>query len=333
MKQNSFRNKKLIVGALILLSILIIYGNISLGNNNYSFDQIISAIASNDNTNESLIINQIRIPRAIVGFFVGSSLALAGLVIQSITQNRLTSSQILGVNSGVTFVSVLALIYLPFVGYMGRVGFGIVAALVVVLTVLKLSKNSSKISVANLPLSGLVIGVFLTSLTQSILLLNEEAAETMMFYMIGSFVRANWESVIVLVPVSIVCIIMLLILSRNLKVIELGNDMALSLGVNMSKYVFIFVVIVSLLAGTSVSIAGPVGFIGIIVPNLVRKIVSSDYKFLIVMTSLVGGILASLSDLISKFISYPYETPVGLVISFIGVPMFLYVAMSERSKR
>ncbi|MGL5352771.1 MAG: FecCD family ABC transporter permease [Clostridium sp.] len=333
MKQDSCINKKLIVGSLILLSILIVYGNIAIGSNNYSFDQIISAIVSKANTNESLIIYEIRIPRAIVGFFVGSSLAVAGLVIQSITQNRLTSSQILGVNSGVTFISVLSLIYLPFVGYMGRIGLGVLAALVVVLTVLKLSKNSSRISVANLPLSGLVIGVFLTSLTQSILLLNEEASETMMFYMIGSFIKSNWQSVVVLVPVSIACIIILLILSRKLKIIELGNDMALSLGVNMSKYIFIFVVIISLLAGVSVSIAGPVGFIGIIVPNLVRKIVSSDYKFLILMTAILGGILASLSDLISKFISYPYETPVGLVISFIGVPMFLYVAMSEKSKR
>lgn len=333
MMQNSSKRKKIIIGFLILLSIFIIYWNISLGTNNYSFNQIISAIRSNSSSNEDLIISQIRIPRAIVGFFVGSNLALAGLIIQSITQNRLTSSQILGVNSGVTFITVLALVYLPFINYLGRIGLGVGAALVVVLSVIKLSKNSSKISVANLPLSGLVIGVFLSSLTQSILLLNEEASETMIFYTIGSFIKANWESVRILIPISIVCIIMLLILSKILKIIELGNDMALSLGVNTSKYIFIFVVIVSLLAGVSVSIAGPIGFVGIIVPNLVKRFISNDYRFLIIMTSLLGGILASVSDLISKFITYPYETPVGLVISFIGVPIFLYVAMSEKRKR
>lgn len=327
---SKLKNKKMILLLLVVISFLLIYLNVSLGIKNYSFSQIISAISSNLDSKEVLTINQIRIPRSIVGYLVGANLAISGLIIQSITQNRLTSSQILGVNSGVIFVTVLSLIYLPFVTYLGRTVLGIISALLVILIVIKLSKKSSQISIASLPLSGLVIGVFLLSLTQGILLLNEEASETLMFYMIGSFVKSSWESILVLAPMSIICILVTLMLSKILRFIELGHEMALSLGVNINRYVFIFILIVAILSGTSVSVAGPIGFVGIIIPNLIRKFVKNDYKFLVMLTYLSGGILASASDLVSKFITYPYEVPVGLVISFIGVPMFLFVTMDSK---
>lgn len=327
------KRKIMVVGLLILLSLFSIYINIAIGTNNYGFDEIKSAITGVEEGKNTLIITQVRFPRALTAYFVGASLAIAGLIIQSITQNKLTSAQILGVNSGVSFITIFVAVYLPAVSYVGKVGLGCIAALIVVIAVLKVSQKSGSVSVANLPLSGLVIGVFLSSLTQSILLLNEESAETMMFYMMGSFIKSTWESVAILIPISIICICIVILLAKVLQVMELGKDMAISIGINVKVYLMLFIVLVALLAGVSVAVAGPIGFIGIIVPNLIRKIEGQNYRVTVILTALFGGLLASLSDVVSKFISYPHETPVGIVISFIGVPIFLYVAMSERSKR
>ena len=155
-------------------------------------------------------------------------------------------------------------------------------------------------------------------MTQGIILLNEDATSTVMFWLVGSLSSITWTQVLGILPWLILAFICTIIISKQLTIMELGEDLATSLGQNVKLIRMIIGILVIVLAGTSVSIAGPIGFVGLIVPHIVKHYIKTDYRLMVPLTIIIGANLLLLSDVLSRLIAFPFESPVGIVTSFIG---------------
>ena len=155
-------------------------------------------------------------------------------------------------------------------------------------------------------------------MTQGIILLNEDATSTVMFWLVGSLSSITWTQVLGILPWLILAFICTIIISKQLTIMELGEDLATSLGQNVKLIRMIIGILVIVLAGTSVSIAGPIGFVGLIVPHIVKHYIQTDYRLMVPLTMIIGANLLLLSDVLSRLIAFPFESPVGIVTSFIG---------------
>ncbi len=181
-----------------------------------------------------------------------------------------------------------------------------------------------------LALAGMTIHLLLSSVTEVLILMNENATD-ILYWLTGSLNGKDWDSVEVLLPWFVIGTIITIMLARHLTVISLGDDLATSLGVYKKMIYIIFGLMVIILAGSSVSVAGPIGFVGLIAPHISKRLIRGGYERHIILTALIGAVLLVYSDALSHIIAYPYESPVGIVTALIGGPFFLYLCKNGRS--
>ncbi|MBI5973444.1 FecCD family ABC transporter permease [Staphylococcus caledonicus] len=302
------------------------YFNLAIGSSEVHTHDIFKYFFTSTETKQTFLIHNVRMPRMIGGLIIGGSLALAGLLMQAITRNPLASPQIFGVNAGASFVIVLVTVLIPALGnYATYLAF--IGAFIGGLTVYVLSGSTQKITPVKLALAGMAIHLFFSSLTQGIILLNEDSNTTVMFWLVGSLNGLKWEAVLTIMPWLILAVIITLLLGRQLTIMELGDDIAKGLGQKTQLLRIIIGLLVIVLAGASVSIVGPIGFVGLIVPHIVKRYVSKDYFIMVPLTFLIGADLLLLSDTLSRLITFPYESPVGIVTSFVGAIYFLMITL------
>lgn len=302
------------------------YFNLAIGSSDIHAKDIYDYFFTSVDNKQTFLIHNVRMPRMIGGLIIGGALALAGLLMQAITRNPLASPQIFGVNSGASFVIVLVTILIPSLGkYATLLAF--IGSFIGGLTVYLLSGSTKKITPVKLALAGMAIHLFFSSLTQGIIILNEDSNTTVMFWLVGSLNGLKWTSVLSIMPWLLVAFIITLLMGRQLTIMELGDDIAKGLGQKTQLIRIIIGLLVIVLAGASVSIAGPIGFVGLIVPHIVKRYVSKDYFIMVPLTFLVGADLLLLSDMLSRLITFPYESPVGIVTSFVGAIYFLLITL------
>ncbi|MCJ1655853.1 iron ABC transporter permease [Staphylococcus sp. NRL 16/872] len=302
------------------------YFNLAIGSSDIHAKDIYDYFFTSVDNKQTFLIHNVRMPRMIGGLIIGGALALAGLLMQAITRNPLASPQIFGVNSGASFVIVLVTILIPSLGkYATLLAF--IGSFIGGLTVYLLSGSTKKITPVKLALAGMAIHLFFSSLTQGIIILNEDSNTTVMFWLVGSLNGLKWTSVLSIMPWLLIAFIITLLMGRQLTIMELGDDIAKGLGQKTQLIRIIIGLLVIVLAGASVSIAGPIGFVGLIVPHIVKRYVSKDYFIMVPLTFLVGADLLLLSDMLSRLITFPYESPVGIVTSFVGAIYFLLITL------
>ncbi|MCI2774630.1 FecCD family ABC transporter permease [Staphylococcus petrasii] len=302
------------------------YFNLAIGSSDIHAKDIYDYFFTSVDNKQTFLIHNVRMPRMIGGLIIGGALALAGLLMQAITRNPLASPKIFGVNSGASFVIVLVTILIPSLGkYATLLAF--IGSFIGGLTVYLLSGSTKKITPVKLALAGMAIHLFFSSLTQGIIILNEDSNTTVMFWLVGSLNGLKWTSVLSIMPWLLVAFIITLLMGRQLTIMELGDDIAKGLGQKTQLIRIIIGLLVIVLAGASVSIAGPIGFVGLIVPHIVKRYVSKDYFIMVPLTFLVGADLLLLSDMLSRLITFPYESPVGIVTSFVGAIYFLLITL------
>ncbi|PNZ30695.1 ferrichrome ABC transporter [Staphylococcus petrasii] len=302
------------------------YFNLAIGSSDIHAKDIYDYFFTSVDNKQTFLIHNVRMPRMIGGLIIGGALALAGLLMQAITRNPLASPQIFGVNSGASFVIVLVTILIPSLGkYATLLAF--IGSFIGGLTVYLLSGSTKKITPVKLALAGMAIHLFFSSLTQGIIILNEDSNTTVMFWLVGSLNGLKWTSVLSIMPWLLAAFIITLLMGRQLTIMELGDDIAKGLGQKTQLIRIIIGLLVIVLAGASVSIAGPIGFVGLIVPHIVKRYVSKDYFIMVPLTFLVGADLLLLSDMLSRLITFPYESPVGIVTSFVGAIYFLLITL------
>lgn len=309
---------------LLLIAVLIIL-NILIGLEKVTIADIYEAIIKSDKSKLDLIITTIRLPRAILGALVGGAFGVAGLIMQGITRNPLASPQVLGVNAGAALVVVISIAFFPSIPRENHFIFGFLGAIISG-TIVYIIGSRKGFSSVKITLAGMAVHMFLSSITQWIILLNENSTDILLFWLSGAIHQGQWKEVYSIIPWVLIGICLCIYISPGMDDLQLGNEVAKSLGQNVVKIKVIGAVAVIILSGASISLVGPIAFIGLVTPHIVNVFSGHRYINKIILSAIYGGVILSLSDIISKILRFPYETPVGIVTAFMGAIFYLVLA-------
>lgn len=277
-----------------------------------------------------LIIRTIRLPRVLSGIVAGMALAVAGALMQGLSRNPLASPGILGINAGAAFAVVMALTFLgqpPLLTYalFAAAGAGIAAVSVYYLA----SMGPGGMTPIKLTLSGAVFTVFLSAITTAVLIFDEDTLDQVRFWTAGSLAGREMPMFYHTAPYIIVGVVIAILLGKAITALSLGNDIATSLGQNPNRIKKVALLAVVLSAGGATALAGPIGFVGLVVPHVARLLVGTDYRRILPMSALLGALLVTIADIFSRILIPPQELPVGIVMGLIGAPFFIYLARKK----
>jgi iron complex transport system permease protein len=279
------------------------------------------------------IIMTSRLPRVIAALFVGAFLAVAGAVMQGVTRNYLASPSIMGVNDGSAFVITLAMVFFPGLPnyqmiLLSMVGSAIGAGLVFGFG----SLIKGGLSPVRLAIIGTVIGTFLSSVASAVAMYFQVSQSVSIWYN-SKIHTVDPDMLLLSIPFGIVGILLALSIAKSVTISSLGEDLAVSLGQKTKWVKAISVLSVVCLTGTAVALVGKIAFIGLVIPHIIRFIVGVDYRFIIPCSAVIGAIFLAFCDVFSRFINFPFETPIGVVTAIIGVPFFLYLIRTRGGER
>lgn len=328
-------NKKFVLSIILclaLLSILAVF-SISLGAKNIAFSKVVDVLLGNDpDSLEAATIFQ-RIPRTVFGILAGGALGISGALMQSITRNPIADPSILGVNTGASLFVVAGIAFFNItVAYqyiwLGITGAGVTA--VFVYSVASMGKDGA--TPLKLALSGSAVSIVLGSLVSTIMLPNNRVMEAFRFWQVGSIGSATWENIMLISPFLIVGFIISMFISGYLNNLALGDEAATALGTNVVMTRTIGALASVLLCGATTALAGPIGFVGLIIPHIIRLIFGSEMSKMLPLSFLGSAILMLISDVIGRIISLPGETEVGIVTAVLGAPVFILAIRKGRVK-
>ncbi|MFW1389370.1 FecCD family ABC transporter permease [Vibrio parahaemolyticus] len=278
------------------------------------------------------ILATLRAPRTYAGLLIGASLAVSGVLMQGLTRNPLASPSILGINAGAACFMALASIGVPFFSQLNPIINAVFGALLSGGAVMLLGGFfSARSHPLRLVLAGIAISALLIGLTRASVILADDMAYSVLHWLTGSLSAVDSQQWQQLWPFATLGLVLAMGLARNLNLLALGDEVAVGLGGNIRLTRLISGLAVVLLAGTSVAIAGLIGFVGLLVPHLVRPIVGHNYHILIPVSALCGAALVTWSDALSRAIAFPAETPVGVITALLGTPCFIAIAMRKSS--
>lgn len=284
-----------------------------------------------DGSNEHLIIRTARVPRAFIAAAVGAALAVAGCVMQIITRNPIASPSTLGVNAGAAFAIVLATGWLGISGLQASTWVGLIGAAVSGGIVFMLgSVGRDGMTPVKITLAGAAMTAFFSSLTQGLMLSDGKMFDQVLVWLVGSVAGREMSQLTAVLPYMAAGMAIALVLSRHLNVLAMGDDVAQGLGQRTAAVKLAAAASVMLLGGASVAAAGPIAFVGIIVPHIVRHLVGRDLRWALPYCAVLGGLLLVTADLASRYIAMPKEVPVGVATAVVGVPFFVYIARKGR---
>ncbi len=315
----------LLVGTLIL--IFSIGYSITIGAANIEIETVWQALFNyqSELTNHQ-IIHDLRFPRVLGAALVGACFAVAGSIMQGMTRNPLGDPGILGLNAGAAFMLAVAFAFFPGLNYLYIVllsflGAGIGAGLVYGIG----SLSKAGLTPMRLVLAGAAVTALLAALSEGIAI-HFHIGQDLAFWTAGGVSGTTWFNLKILTPFVLAGLIGSIWLSKSITLLSLGEEVAVGLGQRTGVVKLMGMIIVLVLAGTAVSVVGSVGFVGLIVPHMVRFIVGNDYRWIIPNSIILGALLVVLADAAARSINPPHETPIGALIALIGVPFFLYLA-------
>lgn len=327
----SNRNNALLIsmGGLLFLA-LSIGLSIRLGAVSISFSEILASFLSfeADNLNHQLV-QEIRIPRACTAALAGAAFAVSGTVMQGLTRNPLADPSIIGINQGAGFAIALALAFLSAGSFWSMLGWSFAGSAVGAGLIVLLSSLKHRLSPMTLTLAGAAISSLFSALSTATALYFQ-VAQDVSFWFAGGLSGAKWLHVFVLLPSLTIGFLLALSISRHLTVLAMGDDVATGLGQSAGRVRITALFSVVLLCGAAVAVGGTIGFVGLVVPHIVRSIVGVDYRYILPCSAIVGALLLVTADIGARMINPPFETPVGAVTALVGVPFFLYLARQKK---
>jgi len=279
------------------------------------------------------IILEIRLPRVILAGLVGAALAIAGATYQGLFRNPLADPYLIGVAQGASLGAVIGFL-LPFDWH--GIGFGIIpilafaGAVLSVAIVYSLARVGKTLPVTTLILAGVALGALWGSIVSYLIITSGEKIHGIIFWLMGSFSLSEWSEVKVVLPYVVVGVVIILLYARSLNIMQLDEEQAQQLGINVEKVKLILLAAATLITAAAVSFVGTIGFVGIIIPHAVRLIWGPDHRFLLPLSVLTGGVFLILADLVARTALAPMEIPVGVITAICGVPFFLYLLRRKR---
>ncbi|KKY00362.1 iron ABC transporter permease [Paraclostridium benzoelyticum] len=308
--------------SLVLLLILLILLT-TVGSVNLSFTEIINALINNDNKMVTTIVYKMRLPRNILAALVGANLAVSGVLLQSVMKNPLADPGITGVSSGASVAAIFILLLLPqYTGILPIAAF-IGGAIACILVFLMAYKNGLK--PGRIVLAGVAINTILGGVISYLSTMYSDRIQSAMLWLNGSLATKTWADVEMLFIYSIVGLVVSLFLIRSANVLQLGDDSATNLGFNVNLTRLLISGVAVFLAATSTAVVGIISFVGLIVPHISRMIMGSDHKFTIPFSMILGSIVLLVADTLGRTIGGAVEIPVGVIMSIVGGPFFLYL--------
>ncbi len=288
--------------------------------------------------NEEMIIWNIRLPRVLLAFFVGAALALAGAAFQGLLRNPLADPYTIGVSSGAALGAVCVIFFqftmiglggftLPVMAIIG--GF---VTLFIVFTLVRLSSRS--LAIETIILAGIIVSSFIGAITSLIIALGDRDAMTQIIYWLyGSVGMRGWSHVQLIIPFFVIGLIILLMHYRELNALALGEEAADHIGVDVKKGKILILIGASLLTGAAVAVSGSIGFVGLVIPHLVRLMIGPNHRHVLPLSLLFGGSFLILADLFARTIIAPKELPIGVITALIGAPVFAILLIRDRIGR
>nr|WP_152915689.1 iron ABC transporter permease [Rossellomorea marisflavi] len=322
------KNQLLVFTGTVVLLVAFIALSIVYGYTDTSWKAAFDTFMEPDGSTEHLVIQNIRLPRALIAAAVGASLAISGVLMQTLTKNPLASPGIFGINAGGGFMVVMAVTLFGVTSLQSFAWLSFLGAAIAAVGVFIIggASGSNGLTPMKLTLAGAAITAMFSSFTQGLLALNEAALEQVLFWLAGSVQGRSLAILAGVFPYILAGWILSLMIAGKMNILAMGEDVAKGLGVKTNILKVISLVAVVLLAGGSVAVAGPIGFIGIVIPHIARKIIGVDHRWLIPYSGLLGAILLLAADIGARYIIMPQEVPVGVMTAVIGAPFFVYVA-------
>ncbi|NCB95451.1 MAG: iron ABC transporter permease [Negativicutes bacterium] len=271
-------------------------------------------------------IQTLRWPRLLAAFIVGISFAVSGALMQGVTNNPMASPSILGINAGASFGLAIAMIIVPAASLNVSILFAFLGAALATGVILFLAKRvGGKATPVYLALAGTAIGAVFTAVTQ-MLVVFFEVAQDLSYWTAGGISGIRMEQVFLVLPWTMIGLLIAISISKSVTLLSFGEEVAIGLGSNLDRVRAFAGVTVLILSGSAVALAGPIGFVGLITPHIVRKMVGIDYRRVIPFSALVGTVIVVVADVLTRLVNPPYETPLGAITAIIGVPFFIYLA-------
>ncbi|MFA5576355.1 MAG: iron ABC transporter permease [Tissierellaceae bacterium] len=315
--------RNMIIIGLVIFSIVGFFISVGVGAVKISPKDIIRSILYGKDTVNYQIIWNVRIPRTIVAALVGISLSLSGAILQGIMRNPLAGPNIIGVSSGGGFFAFIILIVFPHYYYLVPIG-AFLGALIATLFIYSLAWKEGVLP-TRLVLAGVAVSSLFSAGSNGLMIFHPDRVQGVINFMVGGLSAITWNDVRMIFPYTLMGIIAILFLPNKLNILMLGDEVSTGLGLKVEKTRFIFIIISSLLAGSAVSVVGLLGFVGLIVPHMVRLFIGSDYRYLFPGTIFFGASLVMICDTLSRTLFAPAEIPVGIIMSALGAPFFLYL--------
>ena len=335
----------LILLGLLALTIVVAIFSIALGPSNLGPDKVVlillskvpvlgDHIARTWSQGDENIVLVIRMPRVLLGLLVGASLGLAGVTSQGVFKNPMADPYILGISSGAALGAALVII----IGVGTTLfSYGIVAgafagALLGAFLVFNIARVRNKFPVETLLLSGIAVSAFFSAVTYFLMYISGQKLNQIVFWVMGALWNASWEDVIIIAPFLLIGTGVIYAYARDLNIMLLGEESAAHLGTDVSKVKTILLIASSLLAAAAVSVSGIIGFVGLIIPHMMRLILGPDHRVLIPASLLAGAMFLTLADTFARMVMQPSEMPVGILTAVIGAPFFVYLLARKKRK-
>ncbi|MFT2212117.1 FecCD family ABC transporter permease [Rhizobium giardinii] len=340
------RLARLVILALILVAAAMFAASIMTGAADASLGNVLRWLFDVEGAQQALsvrdriIILDIRLPRAVMGLLVGASLAVSGAIMQGLFRNPLADPALVGISSGASLGAVLTIVLgsslfgalfavfgfytLPVAAFLG--------CLVTTLLLYRIATRSGQTSVATMLLAGIALAALANAVTGVLIFVaDDKQLRDLTFWGLGSLAGANWTKILSAAPIILVSLAVVPFLARGLNALTLGEAAAFHMGIPVQRLKNIAIVSVAALTGASVAVSGGIGFVGIVVPHVLRLIIGPDHRYLLPASALLGGTLLIFADMVARTIVPPAELPIGIITAFVGAPFFLWILLRGRS--
>ncbi|MBT0771513.1 iron ABC transporter permease [Kineosporia sp. J2-2] len=314
------------MGLALILGLVV--ASVAIGSRPIPVPRVWQGLWHRDGSTESIIIWQLRMPRTLLALTVGAALGVAGAVMQALTRNPLAEPGILGVNAGAAFAVVVAVAGLGVTTFSGYVGFACAGAALASVLVWAVNRNGS--DPTRLLLAGVALSACLGACTGIITMFDEDAFDSYRFWVVGSLAGRDDTVLLPLLPFVAAGVVVALLLGPSLNALATGDDTASSLGVRVGLVRVLCFVVLTLLCGAATAAAGPLAFVGLVVPHAVRLVAGADQRKILALSLIAGPALVLAADVIGRVVARPGEIEAGIVTAFVGAPVLLRLVLVSR---
>jgi len=276
------------------------------------------------------IIWNVRLPRTLIALMVGFNMAVAGALLQGILRNPLASPNIIGASSGAGLAAVIVMSLMP-----GNIKMlpsaAFLGALLAGLIIYGLARREGRSSGITIILAGIALGALLSAFTSALMILHSDELSVTYTWLAGSLIGRGWPYFALIWPYSLAGGLGAVFLSPRVNLFLLGEEVGKNLGLSVEISKLLIIINASILAGSAVSVAGTIGFIGIVAPHTARMMIGNDYRYLVILSGILGGLLLVISDVLARTLFQPLEIPVGIFTAILGAPFFYFLLYKKRS--